>query len=307
MYNDSATPTLSTSLVQGGVHGSGIVNNNSSVNDGGGNLNADPRFVDAAGGNLRLRQDSPAIDAGDDAAISLATDLDGLPRKFDVTAIVHNGANIVDMGAYEFNSQAVLPTADAGGPYSGNEGATIALDGSASTAKYGLIAYAWDCTDDGVFDFTSAQPTGQHCTYPARGAFSVRLLVTDTGGLTATGVAAVTVNNVAPTVSAPAAQTASEGTSKAFALGSFTDPGADGPWQVTVNWGDGTSHTVFNANSAGSLPPKSHTYATDGSLHRHRHGQRRCEQRSRFFPGHGQQCRAHGHRTSRPDGKRGYE
>ncbi len=51
----------------------------------------------------------------------------------------------------------------------------------------------------------------------------------------------------------------SKARAKSFALGSFTDPGADGPWQVTVNWGDGTSHTVFNANSAGSLPPKSHT------------------------------------------------
>jgi hypothetical protein len=87
--NASSSPVVSTSIVEGGYSGSG-------------NLNVDPQFVSAvptaptSGGDLRLQASSPAIDAGDNAAISPslgATDRDGNPR-------VVNGA--VDLGAYEY-------------------------------------------------------------------------------------------------------------------------------------------------------------------------------------------------------------
>ena len=55
-----------------------------------------------------------------------------------------------------------------------------------------------------------------------------------------------------PVVTPPANQTATEGTSKSFSLGSFTDPDGS-PWTVDVNWGDGTAHTSFSVSSAGSL------------------------------------------------------
>ena len=70
---------------------------------GTGNLDADPLFVDADGAddvagtaddNLRLQPGSPAIDAGNNAAVpaGVTTDLDGAPRIFN---------SVVDMGAYE--------------------------------------------------------------------------------------------------------------------------------------------------------------------------------------------------------------
>ena len=66
-----------------------------------------------------------------------------------------------------------------------------------------------------------------------------------------------------PVVTAPSDQTAVEGASKAFNLGSFVD--ADGsPWTVRVNWGDGMPDTVYTTFSTGSLGPKSHTYAEEG-------------------------------------------
>ena len=59
----------------------------------------------------------------------------------------------------------------------------------------------------------------------------------------------VTVNNVVPSVAAPAGQSANEGENKSFNLGSFSDPGAnDAPWAVTVNWGDASTNTTFNAS-----------------------------------------------------------
>ena len=67
-----------------------------------------------------------------------------------------------------------------------------------------------------------------------------------------------------PVLTAPSDQTAVEGASKSFNLGSFVD--ADGsPWTVTVSWGDGSPNTVFTTGSAGSLGTQLHTYAEEGS------------------------------------------
>ena len=74
----------------------------------------------------------------------------------------------------------------------------------------------------------------------------------------------MTVANVAPVVTAADDQTADEGTSKSFNLGSFTDLGDDGPWAVKVEWGDGSADTTFTEASPGPITAKSHTYADDG-------------------------------------------
>jgi predicted outer membrane repeat protein len=117
MFNDYASVTVTTSLVQGGLTGGGVYNDNSTVIDGGGNLDADPEFVrhpdpgpdgdwdgvDDDYGDLRLESDSPAIDTGTNSAISLPTDLDGHPRVVDGDG---DGTAIVDMGAYEYNCPA---------------------------------------------------------------------------------------------------------------------------------------------------------------------------------------------------------
>ena len=62
---------------------------------GRGNLTNAPRFVNQAGGNLRLRPNSPCINAGSNASAPAGPDLDGNPRVAGAT---------VDVGAYEFQS-----------------------------------------------------------------------------------------------------------------------------------------------------------------------------------------------------------
>jgi uncharacterized repeat protein (TIGR01451 family) len=108
IYNDSSTPTVVYSLVQGEVY------------TGTGNIDADPRFVrdpnpgdgdwttlgDNDYGDLHLLPDSPAIDAGDNTAVpsGVTSDLDGNLRFFDVASAADTGSGtppIVDMGAYE--------------------------------------------------------------------------------------------------------------------------------------------------------------------------------------------------------------
>jgi hypothetical protein len=56
-------------------------------------VDSDPLFVDYANGNLRLQSNSPCINAGNNAYVTTATDLDGRPRIVGGT---------VDMGAYEY-------------------------------------------------------------------------------------------------------------------------------------------------------------------------------------------------------------
>jgi len=67
-----------------------------------------------------------------------------------------------------------------------------------------------------------------------------------------------------PIVTPPANQTATEGASNSFSLGSFADPDGS-PWTVAVNWGDGTVNTTFTVSTAGSLGSQSHTYAEEGT------------------------------------------
>lgn len=71
------------------VDGNGV---DGSWTDGGGNIGTDPLFVDAAGGDYRLTQSSPCIDAGDNTAIEGDRDLDSNDRI---------AGSAVDMGAYE--------------------------------------------------------------------------------------------------------------------------------------------------------------------------------------------------------------
>jgi parallel beta-helix repeat protein len=88
IYNSSSTATVTYCDVQGDYGGTG-------------NIDADPCFVDVAGGDLRLSSDSPCIDTGYNNAPNLpATDWDGHPRIIDGDC---NDTAVVDMGAYEFN------------------------------------------------------------------------------------------------------------------------------------------------------------------------------------------------------------
>ena len=81
------------------------------------------------------------------------------------------------------------------------------------------------------------------------------------------GMLTITVELVdgAPSVTPPADQSSHEGALTAFDLGSFTDAGADAPWGVTVEWGDGSAPTAFEVGGIGSLLTKSHIYDDNGS------------------------------------------
>ncbi len=123
-------PEVTYSNIQGG-------------DDGEGNIDADPLFVDPNNGDYRLSAGSPSIDAGSNDAVACAMfDLDGNERFADDPRTRDTGLGrspIVDMGAYEFGS----PQA-AGGDDCNRNG----LDDACELAA----GFAADCNDNGVPD-----------------------------------------------------------------------------------------------------------------------------------------------------------
>ena len=226
-------------------------------------------------GDLRLQGGSPTIDAGDNALLptdmrdvdqdsnvaeQLPIDAESVPRVAAVTL----ATAVVDIGAHE--RQNTAPIAHAGGPYTTPEGGTIALNASDSTDDGGIATYAWDCTNNGSTDASAATPTGNTCAYPDNGSFTMRLTVTDNPGATHSTTTQVNVANVAPILTPSANQSTLSGSAKLFNIGSFTDPGAEGTWPVTIDWGDDTTSTEIAATAAGTLPTASHTYAAPGAF-----------------------------------------
>ena len=112
-----------------------------------------------------------------------------------------------------------------------------------------------------AFD-TPSGIAGTH-VYADSGVYTVGLSVTAADGTGGFDVTHLRVLNVAPTVRLTAPTAGSEG-SPVLLAGSFADPGtADGPYSVTVSWGDGGTDT-FAVAAPGPLPARPHTYADDG-------------------------------------------
>jgi PKD domain len=150
---------------------------------GTGSVHADPRFVDDAGGDYRIRFDSPALDAGNPAALGLldsSTDLLGQPR-------VVGGRR--DIGALEYQRQ--VPVASVGPvPIFVITGQPVHFDATASTDPDpgDALSYSWSF-DDGV---TASTATVQHA-FATAGTHAVHLTVTDPTGLSASASANVQV------------------------------------------------------------------------------------------------------------------
>ncbi|MDB5910520.1 MAG: uncharacterized protein JWP34_4634, partial [Massilia sp.] len=146
------------------------------------------------------------------------------------------------------------PTANAGGAYSVNEGSTISLSGAASTDPDNeALTYQWDLNYNGVTfnpTVTGVSPTFSAAGLQGPASRTLALRVTDLLGASSTlSTAALTILNVAPTVSAGANQTVNEG-STVLLQGAYSDPDPNDTftfnWHVTANNGQ----TIADGNAA---------------------------------------------------------
>ena len=135
------------------------------------------------------------------------------------------------------------PQAIPGGPYAGNEGSAITFAGSAADWGTDIATYAWDMDSDPLtFEITGVNPI---ITFPSSGVFTVRLRVTDNWSGEGITPVSVTVNNVAPTVTAYSPSVAVNEGTQATNAGTVSDPGNDAvTFSASVgtaaNHGDGT-------------------------------------------------------------------
>src|SRR5437660_967088 len=118
---------------------------------------------------------------------------------------------------------------------------------------------SWQWTfGDGTSGSTTQNPSH---TYSAGGSYTVTLTVKDNQNASSSPVShtvQVTAPNQPPSVTAGGEQTVLIGALFSLTGAGFSDPNHDGPWTVTINWGDGTSSTS-TASSEGSIGG-SHSY-----------------------------------------------
>ena len=134
------------------------------------------------------------------------------------------------------------PSADAGGPYTTDEGVDVVLDGTGSDAGSdpsagAIVSYEWDF--DGVGDYDDASgPTPTFDLVGQDGVYNIGLRITDDFGNTETDSTTVTVDNVEPAVAVSPVAPITEGET-ATVSGTVTDPGWLDPLTVTIDWGTG--------------------------------------------------------------------
>lgn len=153
-------------------------------------------------------------------------------------------------------------SADAGGPYSVNEGSTVGLAGTGEDPFDPVdLTFDWDLDEDGEFGevgsaAANGDETGQFPIFNAAnvdgdGTITLTLRVTDDDGASTTGTTLIEVANLPPTADPGGPYTVAEGATIGLSE-SATDPYA--AEDFTYAWdldGDGTYSESATFNSAG--------------------------------------------------------
>ncbi|MBU1431554.1 PKD domain-containing protein [Myxococcota bacterium] len=171
------------------------------------------------------------------------------------------GARVEEQASFSVVAE---PVADAGGPFSVQQGVELILDASpsfASPTAGGIVEYAWDINNDSFFDVIGAdEVTLPYDTDIPNGTYYVTLRITAGNGQTASTLIEITITDVTPTCQLGGPYEIEEGVSLILsaagtAAGSLVEP------IVTFEWdfGDGLSA------AGATLEAPSHVYADAGS------------------------------------------
>jgi len=160
---------------------SNTTNLTGTITSGGHSRDGDPKFANLASDDYHLQLASPAINAGDNSAVSsVTTDLDGNPRIVGGT---------VDMGAYEFEfppSYIITPTVGTGGsiapaaPQTVNHNDSITFTVTPTTGYHITDVLVDGVSKGAIEDYTFHNVTANHSI---SAAFAINTyIITPTAG-----------------------------------------------------------------------------------------------------------------------------
>jgi hypothetical protein len=147
--------------------------------------------------------------------------------KLSLNASDDDGAtSVASLADLTITNQA--PTSVPGGPYNGNEGSPITINGSGVDPDGGTVTFEWSVSTPKC-TFVNANAASTNVTCTDHGDFTLTLKATDDEGAFTTNTTALNVANVAPTIGSHTLAVApvNEGSSIAFSVGNVTDPSSD--------------------------------------------------------------------------------
>jgi hypothetical protein len=145
------------------------------------------------------------------------------------------------------NQPNLPPSANAGGPYSGDEGAPIALSGSASDPDGDALTVSWSYAAGMGVDagaactFTNGNTLTPSITCTDDGAYTATLTVDDGTNPPVSNSANLTVSNEAPdlTITTPSAGALYAINTAVNLSGAFSDQGTNDTHTCAIDWDDG--------------------------------------------------------------------
>jgi PKD repeat protein len=151
------------------------------------------------------------------------------------------------------NSSSSTPTVSAGSPITVNAGSSASFSQATESGGTAPFAYSWNF-GDGTQQSGSLNPSH---TYANPGSYTATVTVTDANNLSSSTSVAVTVNDVAPTVTLSAPSSGTVGTAASFSASATDISPVVQAAGFTYNWnfGDGTTGTGASLT---------HTYTTAG-------------------------------------------
>lgn len=129
------------------------------------------------------------------------------------------------------------PTADAGGPYTVNEGEQVVLQGVGTDPEGFPLVYTWDLDNDGTFETAGQNPSFSALNLDGPATRTVVLQVCDDWDACVTDTATITIENVAPVAANDLpAQTVQYPNAVAAVTVTYSDVTPDMPLAVATTW-----------------------------------------------------------------------